>query len=103
MTYNEAAEMLKSYEPKEYFSDEMLAAYKMAISVLEEKGKPKESKALKLCTCGCKQKPQMWYTMGTHMKFYKCGDCGRRSAEAKTEIQARRNWNTEIEEAKNAG
>ena len=52
--------------------------------------KPRESKRLKPCTCGCKR-IAIWLTADGQIA--KCNNCGKTAALGKSEVQARRNWN----------
>lgn len=69
-------------------------ACEIAIKEMRKAIKKKESKALKPCICGGKEKPHMWYRTGVHEKFFKCPNCELQSPSATTEMQARRNWNS---------
>ena len=46
------------------------------------------------CTCG-KKKPYEWFCIGENrgMSCYKCDNCGLTASAAKTNRQARENWN----------
>jgi len=52
--------------------------------------KPRESKRLKPCTCGCKR-ISIWLTADGQIA--KCNNCGKTAALGKSEVKARRNWN----------
>lgn len=65
--------------------------------LVESCDKKTESKALKPCKCGTKIKPHCWFSTGDDTHFFKCEECGFRTTAAKTEMQARRNWNSEVE------
>ena len=46
------------------------------------------------CKCGRKRGAKQWfYTDGSGMTFYKCDYCGLKALRAKTEREARINWN----------
>ena len=47
------------------------------------------------CTCGEKKPAQWFIKQGENrgMSFYKCDDCGLSALPAKTDRQARENWN----------
>lgn len=46
------------------------------------------------CKCGRKRGAKQWFCAdGSHMTFYKCNYCDLRAPGAKTEREARINWN----------
>lgn len=59
--------------------------------------KPKPAERVKIvpCVCGSK-KIAAWWNAKTGCCFFRCRGCDKQSEEAKTEIQAKRNWNEMI-------
>lgn len=57
--------------------------------------KPKENVKLVSCVCGSKDIAAWWNTR-TERWFYRCRDCDKQSEEARTIVQAKRNWNEMI-------
>lgn len=47
------------------------------------------------CVCGSKN-IAAWWNMKTNRWFYRCRECDLQSEEAKTDVQAKRNWNEMI-------
>lgn len=56
--------------------------------------KPKAAERVKILPCVCGSKDiAVWWNMKTSCWFYRCRKCDLQSEEAKTVIQAKRNWN----------
>lgn len=59
--------------------------------------KPKPAKRVKIVPCICGSKDiSAWWNSKTGSCFFRCRGCDKQSEEAKTEIQAKRNWNEMI-------
>lgn len=59
--------------------------------------KPKPAECVKIVPCICGSKDiAAWWNMKTTCWFYRCRECNKQSEEAKTVIQAKRNWNEMI-------
>lgn len=61
--------------------------------------KPKGRETIKRlpCICGYQgSEKAAWQNMATNKYFFRCNNCYRQSEEAKTIIQAKRNWNEMI-------
>ena len=54
---------------------------------------------IKLLPCKCgRKKPTEWYRAdGSNLTFFKCCECGLSAPGAKTEREARKNWNAMVE------
>lgn len=89
--------MRKSEEGNDFANEFLDAVDVLKRFAISNAPKKRESRALKLCRCGTKYKPSYWYNTQTGLHFFKCDECKFKSSEAKTEIQARRNWNREVE------
>lgn len=54
---------------------------------------------IKLLPCKCgRKKPEQWFLAdGSNLTYFKCRDCDFAAPGAKTEREARKNWNAMVE------